>query len=72
VLAALAPAILLLAFDVAACHSNRAGRLSPIVRYLVLGAPLRPVLRLLRQHTVQLLAKVGAVFLLFIIGSTSR
>src|SRR5271170_6617625 len=70
VLAALEPVVALLALGVLAAVISRAGRLSPIVGYLVLGVGLRAtgVSVLAANDTVRLLAELGVVFLLFDIG----
>ena len=70
ILAALVPVILLLAFGVVAVIASRAGRLSPIVGYLVLGLALRAAgaSMVVNSSTIGLLAQLGVVFLLFDIG----
>lgn len=70
VLAALVPAIFLLAMGITAVMASRASRLSPIVGYLVLGLALNAgkVMILSDSGTVELLAELGVVFLLFDIG----
>jgi Kef-type K+ transport system membrane component KefB len=69
-LSALIPVIFLLAFGVLAVVASRAGRLSPIVGYLVLGLLIRAAggSILAENSTVGLLAELGVVFLLFDIG----
>jgi Kef-type K+ transport system membrane component KefB len=69
-LSALIPVIFLLAFGVLAVVASRAGRLSPIVGYLVLGLLIRATggSILAENSTVGLLAELGVVFLLFDIG----
>ncbi len=70
ILAALGPVILLLALGVAAVIGTRALRLSPIVGYLALGIGLSGsgVMLVSDSATVELLAELGVVFLLFDIG----
>ena len=69
-LSALIPVIFLLAFGVLAVVASRAGRLSPIVGYLVLGLLICATEGsiLAENSTVGLLAELGVVFLLFDIG----
>jgi CPA2 family monovalent cation:H+ antiporter-2 len=70
ILGSLLPVIVLLALGVGAAVASRACRLSPIVGYLVLGLGLKADgIQLLRDSdTVNLLANLGVVFLLFDIG----
>ncbi len=70
ILSALGPVILLLLLGVAAVIGSRSLRLSPIVGYLALGIGLRGtgVMLVSDSATVELLAELGVVFLLFDIG----
>ncbi|HYZ60909.1 MAG TPA: cation:proton antiporter [Acetobacteraceae bacterium] len=70
ILDALVPVILLLALGVVAAIGSRALRLSPIVGYLVLGVGLQlaGLGQTADSATVQMLAELGVVFLLFDIG----
>lgn len=70
ILAAIVPVILLLAFGVAAAVGSRALRLSPIVGYLLLGVALSAsgLGSVLDGGSVEVLAELGVVFLLFDIG----
>ncbi len=70
ILAQIVPVVLLLALGVLAAVGSRALRLSPIVGYLALGLGLRALgLNLLASDgTIDTLAQLGVVFLLFDIG----
>ncbi len=70
ILDALLPVIVLLGLGVAAAAMSRALRLSPIVGYLVLGLLLNAagLGREMDNGTIELLAELGVVFLLFDIG----
>lgn len=69
-LAGLVPIILLLALGVAAAVGSREIRLSPIVGYIVLGIALRATSFDLGRSSasVEILAELGVLFLLFDIG----
>ncbi len=67
---ALQPAITLLVTGILAILIARRLRLNPIIGYLAAGAAIGPyALGLIENsHTMQLLAELGVVFLLFDIG----
>ncbi|WP_395666675.1 cation:proton antiporter [Methylocella sp.] len=66
---ALQPLVLVLFFGVVAAMSSRALRLSPIVGYLALGVAAKASgLVDPKNETIELLAELGVVFLLFDIG----
>ncbi|MBV9653737.1 MAG: cation:proton antiporter [Acetobacteraceae bacterium] len=70
ILSAIVPVVLLLLFGVAAVIGSRAAKLSPIVGYLALGIGLSSsgVMLLSDRGSVEILAELGVVFLLFDIG----
>jgi Kef-type K+ transport system membrane component KefB len=70
ILGAMAPVILLLTIGIVAAVASHAPRLSPIVGYLMLGVALSGVglNRIIDTSSVQSLAELGVVFLLFDVG----
>jgi monovalent cation:H+ antiporter-2, CPA2 family len=70
ILRALGPVVVLLFLGVAAAVASRAARTSPIVGYLLLGVALNAAgLRLITDSaSIQILAELGVIFLLFDIG----